>query len=345
MEMPCSSDAFDADVSATEAAAECQLRPGRLSEFVGQSRVVENLSLAIDAAKARGDVLDHCLLSGPPGLGKTTLSLLLATEMGVGPAHIASGPTLEKGADLVGLLTPLRRGDVLFIDEIHRMSAHAEEYLYSAMEDFVVDVMVDKGPDARSYRLPIEPFTLVGATTREGQLTAPLRSRFQIVERLEPYPVEDLDRIIQRSASILSATITPEASRRLACRSRGTPRFANRFLRRIRDDAQQLSDWKRGDPLVIGMAAVERGLERLDVDANGLLRVDRELLQILLRHDEQPVGLKTLAVSVGEEERTIEDVYEPYLIQQGFILKTTRGRRATQRARLEYSGQGTDRHR
>jgi len=333
---------FRTAASAGEAHEELSLRPQRLEDFVGQRRVVENLSLAIHAARERGDVLDHCLLSGMPGLGKTTLSLLIATEMDVGPAKVASGPTLERGKDIVGLLTDLRRGDVLFIDEIHRMSPHAEEYLYSAMEDFCVDVMVDSGPDARSYRLPIEPFTLVGATTREGQLTAPLRSRFNIVERMEPYPVGDLQRIIERSASILGASISSEAAHRLACRSRGTPRFANRFLRRIRDDAQRLADWKRGDPLVVGLDAVECGLRRLDVDANGLLRVDRDILAILIRHGDQPVGLKTIAVSVGEEERTIEDVYEPYLIQQGFVIKTTRGRRVTSKA-LDHYAEGPSR--
>ncbi|HLU50509.1 MAG TPA: Holliday junction branch migration DNA helicase RuvB [Planctomycetota bacterium] len=311
--------------------SEKSLRPRTLSEFIGQERVVENLRLAIDGAKARGEVLDHVLLSGMPGLGKTTLSYLIASELGV-RLHPHLGPNLERGKDLVGILTGVERGDVVFIDEIHRMAPEAEEFLYSAMEDFRVDLMLDKGPDARSVRLELQPFTLIGATTREGLLTAPLLSRFEIPERLDLYSDDEIDLVIRRSAKLLGCPIEPEASRRLASRCRGTPRFANRFLRRIRDVAQARLDWKPGDELWIDVESVEEGLRRLGIDEHGLGRVDRRLLEILIQHDDQPVGLKTLAASVGEDERTIEDVYEPHLIRQGFVVKTARGRRATAKA-------------
>jgi len=325
--------AFEPFARDDDAGAEKSLRPKRLTEFVGQRRVVDNLRLAIDAATAREEVLDHILLSGMPGLGKTTLSLLIASEMGAGAPKLASGPPLERGKDVVGLLTDLRQGDILFIDEIHRMSSHAEEYLYSAMEDFRVEFMIDSGADARSIPLPIQPFTLVGATTREGLLTAPLRGRFHIVEKLEPYPSSDLDQIIRRSASLLGCEIDPAASGVLSKRCRGTPRFANRFLRRVRDVAQaRTGGWKPGECLEITGAHVDEALARLGVDENGLDRIDRDVLRVLFEHGDQPVGLKTIAVSVGEEDRTIEDVYEPFLIREGLIVKTSRGRRASQRA-------------
>jgi len=284
------------------------------------------------------------LFSGLPGLGKTTLSVLLACEMGV-DLHATSGPALQKGKDVVGLLTHLKRGDVLFIDEIHRLSRETEEYLYSAMEDFKVDVVIDKGPDARSYRLSLEPFTLVGATTREGFLAAPFRSRFGIVEKLDLYPATDLLEIIRRSAMLLGCAISDEAGLLLAERCRGTPRYANRFLRRIRDVAQYRTGWPGAEglgeppPLKLAPEFVHEGLDRLGVDENGLDRVDRKILEVLISNDE-PVGVKTLAVSVGEEERTIEDVHEPYLIQKGMLVKTPRGRRPSPKAFSVYSKGG-----
>ncbi|MBN1441316.1 MAG: Holliday junction branch migration DNA helicase RuvB [Planctomycetes bacterium] len=320
-----------------EQGIEKSLRPRTLDEFIGQRRVAANLQLAIEAARAREEVLDHVLLSGMPGLGKTTLSYLIAAAFGVRPI-LVSGPNLERGKDVVGLLTQLHRGDILFIDEIHRMSAQAEEYLYSAMEDFRVDVMLDRGPDARSVCIHLEPFTMIGATTREGLLTGPLRDRFQIVEKLEFYSDEELDQIILRSAGLLGCAIDPEASIYLAQRCRGTPRYANRFLRRIRDVAQSRAGWSSGEPLRIDLEAVSEGLDRLGVDAQGLDRIDRKILEILITHGDQPVGLKTIAVSVGEEERTLEDVYEPHLIRKGLVLKTPRGRRATSQARKLYGG-------
>jgi len=317
------------EFDAVEAQVEKSLRPKTFEGFVGQCRVVENLRLAIEAARARGDVLDHVLLSGMPGLGKTTLAYLVAGALG-SEIQVTSGPVIEKGKDLVGHLTSLKRGDVLFIDEIHRMSREAEEYLYSAMEDFKVDIRLDKGPDARSFRFTLAPFTLVGATTREGLLAAPFRSRFGILEKLEPYDVEDLARIIRNSAAILEVDIEPKAAVMLAERARGTPRFANRFLRRVRDVAQCRGGVDR--PVRIAVVDVEEGLKRLGVDHNGLDLMDRQILRLLLQSGQQPLGLKTIAISVGEEERTIEDVYEPYLIQRGLLIKTPRGRLATTRA-------------
>jgi len=312
-----------------EGQVEKSLRPRRFEEFVGQRQVVENLSIAIEAARARGDVLEHVLFSGMPGLGKTTLAYLIAEALGVN-LQVTSGPVVERGKDLVGHLTDMKRGEVLFIDEIHRMSREAEEYLYSAMEDFKVDIRLDKGPEARSYRFNVAPFTLVGATTREGLLAPPFRSRFGILEKLKPYGTDDLTRIVLRSATILQVEIDPAAARMLADRSRGTPRFANRFLRRIRDLAQ----WKGGAdrPVRVDVRTVEEGLLRLGVDENGLDSMDRQILRVLVNGGPQPVGLKTIAISVGEEERTIEEIYEPYLIQRGFILKTPRGRLLTARA-------------
>lgn len=317
-----------------EVGVEKKLRPGTLREFIGQRRLVDNLRVAIESARQRDDVLDHILFSGMPGLGKTTLANLISTEMDV-HLRTTSGPILQKGKDIVGLLTDLGRGDVLFIDEIHRMSTESEEYLYSAMEDYAVDIVLDHGPDARSFRISVEPFTLVGATTREGLLSEPFRSRFGITEKLELYPPSDLREIILRSAEVLSCSIGAEAAQILAERCRGTPRYANRFLRRIRDVAQYRSE-NNVDRLELSSADVMEGLQRLGVDEHGLDRVDRKILEVLLSHN-QPVGLKTLAVSVGEEERTVEDVYEPYLIQRGMLLRTPRGRRASARAEECYA--------
>ena len=308
------------------------LRPASFEEFIGQAQVVDNLRIAVKAALDRGEALDHILLSGMPGLGKTTIAMLLGAEMGAGKTHVLSGPTLERGKDVVGTLTQLARGDILFIDEVHRMSSHAEEYLYSAMEDFRVDLIIDSGADSRSIKVDLKPFTLVAATTREGLLSAPLRSRFQIVEKLDCYPVAELAEILKRSAGLLGCEIEQDACDVLASRSRGTPRFANRFLRRIRDVAQSQGDWKSGDPLQVDMAAVSEGLERLGIDVNGLDRVDRKILAVLFSYKGEPVGLKTVAASVGEEKRTIEEVYEPHLIREGLITRTARGRCITRKA-------------
>ena len=318
--------------SLEEQAEEKSLRPTSFDDFIGQDQVVDNLRIAIQAALDRGGVLDHILLSGMPGLGKTSIAMLLGGEMGAGNTYVLSGPTLERGKDIVGTLTQLQRGDLLFIDEVHRMSAHTEEFLYSAMEDFRVDLIIDSGADSRSIPVDLKPFTLVGATTREGLLTAPLRSRFQIVEKLETYPPEELARILQRSAGLLGCDIELDACDVLASRSRGTPRFANRFLRRIRDVAQSRGEWKIGETIRIDSAAVMEGLERLGIDENGLDRVDRKILRTLFDNGGDAVGLKTLAATVGEEQRTIEEVYEPHLIREGLINRTSRGRCATRKA-------------
>jgi Holliday junction DNA helicase RuvB len=338
---------FAPGASEDEAGVEKSLRPTCLEEFIGQRRVVENLRIAIEAARARGDVLDHVLFSGMPGLGKTTLSHLIARAMG-SDLHQTSGPALSKGYDVAGILSRLNRGDVFFIDEIHRVPREIEEYLYSAMEDYRVEIVIDRGTDARVVQLPVKPFTLVGATTREGLLSAPFRGRFGIVEKLEVYPPADLNEIITRSARLLDCSIDPDAGMLLASRSRGTPRYANRFLRRIRDVAQYRSSNERaGGGLVVKETLelvrrfVEEGLERLGVDEHGLDRTDRRILEVLLATSE-PVGVKTIAVSVGEEERTIEEVYEPYLIQKGLLEKTPRGRRPTPLAARLYGGRGVE---
>jgi Holliday junction DNA helicase RuvB len=320
-----------------EANAERSLRPKTLLEFVGQRGVVENLKIAAFSAKRRGDVLDHVLLSGMPGLGKTTLAGLLAREMGV-ELHVTSGPAVGSGEDLLGLLTAMKRGDILFVDEVHRLSKQAEEYVYSAMEDLEVHVVLAHGHEARAIRVRVEPFTLVGATTREGMLSAPFRGRFGIVEKLEPYPAEDLVEILVRSAGLLDCEFEGEAARYLAERSRGTPRHANRFLRRVRDLALYRAGgvWNgNGDELLLTLEVVKEALRRLGIDEEGLDRTDRRILEVLLR-SEKPVGLKTLSVAVGEEERTIEDVYEPYLIQRGLLQKTARGRSASALALERY---------
>ena len=301
---------------------EIGLRPRSFADFVGQSRVRDNLRVYIEAARRRGEPLDHLLLSGLPGLGKTTLAEIVSRAMGAA-LHTTSGPALERPGDLAGMLTNLGRGDVLFIDEIHRLPASVEEYLYSAMEDFCIDIVLDQGPRGRSVRIKVEPFTLIGATTREGLLSAPFRGRFGVLERLEPYPDADLERILDRSSGILGIGLSPEGRTELARHARGTPRIVNRFLRRVRDLAQV-----EGCP-AIDAALARRGLDMLGVDRSGLLRLDRLVLETIAIAGNRPVGLKTLAVSVGEDERTIEDVYEPHLIRSGFLMRTARGRLLT----------------
>jgi Holliday junction DNA helicase RuvB len=301
------------------------LRPKRFSDFIGQSRIKENLFIYIEAAKKRGEPLDHILFSGPPGLGKTTLSQIIANEIGT-TIKTTSGPILDKPVDLAGILTNLQYGDILFIDEIHRLNTTVEEYLYSAMEDFFIDIIIDQGPKARSVKIKLPKFTLVGSTTREGLLTAPLRSRFGVLEKLEFYPWEDLYKIVCNSARILSIQIEDRGAEIIAKRSRGTPRIANRFLRRIRDVAQV-----RGND-VINEEVAHIGLEMLGVDENGLGDMDRKILETVIRYGGGPVGLKTIAVSVNEEEDTIEEVYESFLIQRGYLDKTPRGRVATKLA-------------
>ena len=309
-----------------ESGAEAALRPSRLDEFVGQEAVKGSLQIAIDAARARNESLDHILFFGPPGLGKTTLAVLLAKEMGV-QLRTTSGPVLEKPGDLVGLLTSLSPGDILFIDEIHRLRPQLEEFLYPAMEDFRVDVRISDGPSAQTVPMAIERFTLVGATTRFGQLTPPMRARFGIVERLSFYPPEELTRIVTRSAGILRVAIEPEGAVELARRSRGTPRIANRLLRRVRDYAQV-----RADGVVTAKVAAE-ALARLNVDEFGLDDMDARILTTIIeKFNGGPVGLGTIAAAVGEDAGTLEEVYEPYLLQQGFIERTPRGRLATANA-------------
>ncbi|MEM7164952.1 MAG: Holliday junction branch migration DNA helicase RuvB [Planctomycetota bacterium] len=295
------------------------IRPRNLDEFVGQRAVVDNLRVYIEAARSREEPLDHVLLSGMPGLGKTTLAHLMSEELGCG-FRATSGPVLEKAKDLVGLLTDLQDGDVLFIDEIHRVSHVVEEYLYPAMEDFCIDIMIDTGPNARSVKIHLPRFTLIAATTREGNLTAPFRARFGIQEKLEPYPADEMKTILMRSAGILNVSLTGEGAELLSSRCRGTPRIANRYLRRVRDfvEVQKLA--------AIDGPAAEAGLRRLGVDDQGLDQLDRRILEIVGRSSGTPVGVKTISVSVGEDERTIEDVYEPYLIRMGFLVKTPRGR-------------------
>ena len=295
------------------------LRPRRFAEFVGQERVKENLQVYVKAAKKRNTALDHVLLSGPPGLGKTTLARIIAEEMGVG-FQGTSAPILKKPGDLVGLLASLPERTVLFIDEIHRLPAAFEEYLYSAMEDFFIDVAVDQGPSARSVKFNLKPFTLIGATTRDGLLSRPFQDRFGIPQKLSFYTSEELTLIVKRSSTILEAPIEPAAAKEIAARARKTPRIANRLLRRLRDWAEVEGNG------TITLAIAQKGLDREGVDSSGLDGMDRKILSAIAGHNGVPVGVKTIAVIVGEEEDTIEDVYEPFLIQEGFVLKTPRGR-------------------
>ncbi|HEX7118053.1 MAG TPA: Holliday junction branch migration DNA helicase RuvB [Longimicrobiales bacterium] len=314
------------EVLTEESAVELSLRPQRLAEFVGQPKVKESLKIAIDAALARREPLDHTLFHGPPGLGKTTLAMLMARELGVN-IKTTSGPVLEKPGDLVGILTNLREGDILFIDEIHRLRPIIEEFLYPAMEDYKIDIRLSEGPKAQTVTVPVERFTLVGATTRFGLLTPPMRARFGIIQRLNYYDTSELSFIIERSAEILQVECAGEGAREIARRSRGTPRVANRLLRRVRDYAQVRADG------VITKAVADEALQMLDVDEYGLDEMDGRVIKALIEHfDGGPVGLNTLAVAVGEDAGTLEEVYEPFLIQNGFLMRTPRGRVATNRA-------------
>ena len=310
-------------LSKDDARYETRLRPARFEEFVGQDALKDNLRIFIEAAKKRDEPLDHCLFYGPPGIGKTTLAHIIAAEMGT-ELMVTSGPVIEKAYDLTGILTNLKRGDVLFIDEIHRLQHVVEEYLYPAMEEYSVDIILDKGPSARSVRLNLEHFTLVGATTRAGLLTSPLRSRFGVAQRLNYYDADELARIVRRSAGILGVPIDDGGALELARRARGTPRIANRLLRRVRDFAEVTSDGR----VTVEMA--HESLLKLEVDERGLDEMDRRIMEaVLVKFSGGPVGIKSLAVAVGEEAETIEEIYEPFLIQEGLLKRTQRGREAT----------------
>ena len=326
-------DIRDERISSAEKEFENALRPLKFNDFSGQPKVVENLQIFVEAAKYRGEPLDHTLLHGPPGLGKTTLSNIIANELGVG-FKLTSGPVLDKPGDLAGILTSLEPNDVLFIDEIHRLSAVVEEYLYSAMEDYRIDIMIDKGPSARSIQIDLNPFTLVGATTRSGLLTAPLRARFGINMHLEYYAPETLQKIIRRSANILNVPIDEDAAYEIARRSRGTPRIANALLRRVRDFAQVKGHGS------INTRIAQFALQALNIDQYGLDEIDNKiLLTIIDKFRGGPVGLSTIATAIGEDTGTVEEVYEPFLIMEGFIKRTPRGRMATH---LAYEHLGRD---
>ncbi len=324
------------NLSQAEKEIEKVLRPSHFGEFSGQPKVLENLKIFVEAARQREEALDHVLLHGPPGLGKTTLSYIIANEMNVG-IKITSGPVLDKPGDLAGLLTNLERNDVLFIDEIHRLSPVIEEYLYSAMEDYRIDIMIETGPNARSIQINLEPFTLIGATTRSGLLTSPLRSRFGINSRLSYYDADTLKLILKRSADILKVEILEEAANELARRSRGTPRIANLLLRRVRDFAQIKGSGK------IDIDISRIALKALNVDQNGLDEMDNRILQtIIQKFKGGPVGINTIATAVGEEAGTIEEVYEPFLIQEGYLMRTPRGREVTELAYRHLGMKRTD---
>ena len=341
MSISFSDDSFEQALTSTsilpEDNGEVTLRPRFLDEYIGQEKAKDNLSVFIQAAKMRGEPLDHVLLAGPPGLGKTTMASVIANEMGVN-MRITSGPTIEKAGDLAALLTNLQENDILFVDEIHRLNRAVEEILYPAMEDYAIDIIIGKGPSANSIRLDLPKFTLIGATTRSGQLTAPLRDRFGVSLRLELYTPEELQLIVERSAGILGIDIEPDGAAEIAKRSRGTPRIANRMLRRVRDFAQVRAGG------VITKSVADEALTRLEVDHMGLDSLDRRMLRSIIEfYGGGPVGLETLAATINEEAITLEDVYEPYLLQQGFLTRTPRGRCVTRKAyehlNIEFLGQ------